>query len=210
MKRFSESLSDRFEVKSRFESQGTAAVGGDVDFVGQAEASRGDAADLNMEKLNLFGVALTTQEESELGREQDTARDKEHRRKFVADLIDVLCQVDDEHELRGLGGAQDLDQPKSLFHFDPYGQFEGGHASVLGSFDQQLTALQYEDRLKLRASIIIDTYAQQIQDIDASKLTLQEKDTYEKVTNLLNYLQNVKIVDAPVLLKIYNLHRCKM
>lgn len=163
-----------------------------------------------MEKLNLFGVALTAQEERELGHEQDTAREKEHRRKFVSDLIDVLYQVDNEHELQGMGGAQDLDQPKSLFHFDPYGQFEGKQSSALGSFDQQLTALKYEDRLKLRASIIIDTYSKQIEDIDASQLTLQEKETYEKVTNLLTYLQNVKIVDAPVLLKIYNLHRCKM
>lgn len=157
--RFSQNLSDRFEIRSRFETQGAATASDDVDFVGEAQAGRAATAEQNMEKLNLFGVALTAQEESELGDAQDTAKDKEHRRKFVSDLIDVLYQVDNEHELRGLGGAQDLDQPKSLFHFDPYGQFEGSDSSQFGSLDQQLTALKYEDRLKLRASIIIDTYA---------------------------------------------------
>lgn len=116
--RFSERLSDKFEIKARFDQQGTAASQ-DVDFVGDAEVS-GTASDSNMERLNLFGVALSAQEASELG-EKDTAQDKQHRRKFVADLLDVLHQVDNDHELQGLGGAQDLDQPKRLLHFDPYG-----------------------------------------------------------------------------------------
>lgn len=67
--RFGQSLSDRFDIKSRFDSQGVAADAGDVDFVGAAQAGRGAPTEQNMERLNLFGVALSAQEEGELGEE---------------------------------------------------------------------------------------------------------------------------------------------
>jgi hypothetical protein len=65
----------------------------------------------------------------------------------------------------------------------------------------------YEDEYKLRASIILDAYSQQMKAIDSSKLSFEDQDKFERVTNLLKFLKNIKIVDAPVLLKIYNLHR---
>tara|TARA_B110000285_G_scaffold210695_1_gene252747 strand:+ start:1790 stop:2065 length:276 start_codon:yes stop_codon:yes gene_type:complete len=71
----------------------------------------------------------------------------------------------------------------------------------------QFNSLVYEDEYKLRASIILDAYSQQMKSIDSSKLSFEDQDKFERVTNLLKFLKNIKIVDAPVLLKIYNLHR---
>jgi hypothetical protein len=89
-------------------------------------------------------------------------------------------------------------------HFDPYQDMENT------LIESQYTALRFEDSMKLRASIVMNAYSTQITDIDFSKLSYEEKERYERVVNLLKYLKDVKIVDAPVLLKIYNLHRCSL
>jgi len=78
------------------------------------------------------------------------------------------------------------------------------------AIDAQFTALKYEDRLKLRASLVLDAYKRQLEDINVSALSYQDKERYERVQNLLEYLESVKVVDAPVLLKIYNMYRCSL
>jgi hypothetical protein len=46
-----------------------------------------------------------------------------------------------------------------LVDFDIYSQFEGEEkVGPVGTTQQQVTALKYEDRLKLRASLILDAY----------------------------------------------------
>lgn len=55
-------------MKSRFAAKGAARVE-DIDFVGQAQSQTLGQSEVNMEQLNLFGVALTSQEESELAEE---------------------------------------------------------------------------------------------------------------------------------------------
>jgi len=71
----------------------------------------------------------------------------------------------------------------------------------------QFSALRYEDNAKLRASLVLDAYEKEIDNIDVESLTFEEKERFERVINLLEYLKGVKVVDAPVLLKIFNLHR---
>ena len=90
-------------------------------------------------------------------------------------------------------------------HFDPYADTEGvGKQSKL---EMQYTALKYEDNAKLRASLVLDAYQRDIDAIDAKGLSFEDQERLERVTNLLDYMKNVKVVDAPVLLKIFNLHR---
>lgn len=67
--------------------------------------------------------------------------------------------------------------------------------------------MKYEDNAKLRASLVLDAYEREIDNIDAEALTFEDKERLERVINLLDYLKSVKVVDAPVLLKIFNLHR---
>ena len=76
--------------------------------------------------------------------------------------------------------------------------------------ENQYTALRFEDSLKLRASIVLNAYSTQITSINFNKLSYEDKERYERVVNLLKYLKDVKIIDANVLLKIYNLHRCSL
>lgn len=103
--------------------------------MGQAQSQTLGQSEVNMEQLNLFGVALTSQEESELAEEQSTTREKEHRRRFVSDLLEVLHQVDNDHEMSGLGGIQDFEAPKSLYNFDPYGRLGDSEGDSLGAID---------------------------------------------------------------------------
>jgi len=99
---------------------------------------------------------------------------------------------------------QDFDTPKALVNYE----IDTDNPNFM--VDMQHTALRYEDRMKIRASIIIDAYATQLAEIDEDKLTSKDRELFERVVKLLNFLQDVKVVDAPVLLKIYDLHRCKL
>lgn len=58
----------------------------------------------------------------------------------------------------------------------------------------------------MRTSIIISTYEKQLADIDPETLGYQDKAAYTSVKNLLKYLKSVKVIDAPILLKIYKLY----
>lgn len=59
----------------------------------------------------------------------------------MSDLIEVLYQVDNDHEMSGLGGIQDFEASKSLYKFDPYSQIEDSLMGELGSLDSTLQAL---------------------------------------------------------------------
>ena len=153
----------------------------------------------NMQKLDLFGVPLDTLEGSE-----ETLKERNDKRRFVQDLLQVMDSLDTESDPDGVGLVQDFSKSKTFVHFDPYQDMESN------LLESQYTALRFEDSAKLRASIVMNAYSTQITDIDFEKLTYEEKERYERVVNLLQYLKNVKIIDAPVLLKIYNLHRCSL
>jgi len=74
----------------------------------------------------------------------------------------------------------------------------------------EYNSLKYQDNFKLRASLIISAYEKQTENIEYESLSYQDKERYERVVNLLSYLKNVKVIDAAVLLKIYNLFRCNV
>jgi len=78
----------------------------------------------------------------------------------VNDLISVIKEVDNQFEIENGGGMQDFDTPKSLVKYD----IDTDSATFME--DMQHTALKYEDRLKLRASIVVDAYSQQLSEID--------------------------------------------
>jgi len=115
----------------------------------------------------------------------------------------TLDELDQESDPQGVGLLQDFTKPKMFTHFDAFDL----DASVEAA---QFTGLKYDDSVKHRASIILDAYEQQILDIDPETLNFEDKKRYENVSGLLNALKSVKIVDAQVLLKIFNLHRCQL
>ena len=61
----------------------------------------------------------------------------------------------------------------------------------------------------MRASLILDAYEKQLQLIEYKDLNYAQKGRFDRVASLLQNLKDIKVVDAPVLLKVYNLHRCK-
>lgn len=157
-----------------------------------------------MEALNLFGVPIQVEQ-------QATSKEQAAKKKFVADLIDMLTDLDNLNEIEGVGLTQDFTTAKSLVSYDLSAQF-GEEAHKDGKSKPPVTdhrALVYEDSMRLRSSIIINAYQRQLDDIDYDSLTFQEQESYTRVKNLLTYLKNVKVIDAPVLLKIYRLYAQK-
>jgi len=53
--------------------------------------------------------------------------------------------------------VQDFEKPKHFLHFDPYAGSEAG-LSEHAAADADITALRYEDKFKLRASIVLSAY----------------------------------------------------
>lgn len=64
--------------------------------------------------------------------------------------------------------------------------------------------------MKLRASIVLDFYKEEVKKMKDENLTYADKERKEQVLNLIEYLSSIKIVDASVLLKLYNLYRFKI
>jgi len=66
----------------------------------------------------------------------------------------------------------------------------------------------------MRASLIVDAKLLQLSDLKdmAAKgtLTFTDKERLNQVESLLKRLNDIKIVDAPVLLKLYNLYRYQL
>ena len=58
----------------------------------------------------------------------------------------------------------------------------------------------YEDNIKMRASLVLDAYEKQLQQIDYQGLTYAQKARFDRVASLLQNLKSIKVVDAPVLL----------
>ena len=70
--------------------------------------------------------------------------------------------------------------------------------------------LKFEDELRLRASVVLDYYKEDIKTLKDENLTYVDKERKEQVLKLIDYIGNLKVVDAPVLLKLYDLYRYKM
>ena len=66
----------------------------------------------------------------------------------------------------------------------------------------------------MRASIVVDVKLGELSDLKemAAKGTLSftDKESLNQVDSLLRRLNDIKVVDAPVLLKLYNLYRYQL
>ena len=138
----------------------------------------------------------------DVGGDPQSLKERNNKRVYVQDLLNVMEQLDESADPDGVGLVQDFSKGKSFVHFDPYGE-----DSMMESY---YSALKYEDSTKLRASIVLEAYSKQVEGIEQDGLSFEDKERYERVIALLDYMRNIKIIDAPVLLKIYNLHRCSL
>ncbi|CDW75094.1 UNKNOWN [Stylonychia lemnae] len=138
---------------------------------------------MNMQNLNLFGVQIGDSEDSQ------NQMNKGETAKILQDLLDLTDQFDS-------GEMQDFSYRKSF----PYDQEEAAAYS----------ALKFEDELRLRASVVLDYYIQQVRQLKDEELSFTDKEKKDQVLKLITQLSNVKIVDAPVLMKIYDIYRLRL
>jgi hypothetical protein len=139
--RYSEKVSNLFEKTKLQKGKQTVE---DEDFIAMVEKPTAP----NMQKVDLFGVALDALEGSD-----ETLKDRNNKRKFVQELLQVMDSLDQESDPDGIGLAQDFSKGKTFMHFDPYTDMERN------IIEAQYTALQYEDSMKLRASIVLNAYS---------------------------------------------------
>lgn len=130
-------------------------------------------------------------------------REKTQKNRFVEEIIDLISEVDDAAQLEGMASVQDFSNS----------MVDG---AIVRDFDadQQVNsndyaALQYEDSIMMRNSVIIKAYEDQLSKVDAAKLSLQDKHHFDRATFLIGYLKNIKVIDAAVLLKIVKLYESK-
>ena len=74
------------------------------------------------------------------------------------------------------------------------------------------TYLKFEDSQKLRASVVLDFYRKEVEEglSDEGGLTFADKERKQQVLKLIEYLGSLKVIDAPVLMKLYQLYRLKL
>ena len=70
--------------------------------------------------------------------------------------------------------------------------------------------MKFEDQEKLRASVVLDFYRKEIESFSDDSLTFADKERKGQVIKLIDYLASVKVIDAPILLKLYDLYRYKL
>lgn len=166
----------------------------DVDYVNQEQE---DDSVTDVENLNLFGVPMPS---DDLG---TSTKDKSDKRRFVQELLEVMDALDPDNTLT------DFEKPKTFIQFDPYVDTPDG-LGAQSAIEQAAMSLRYEDNMKLRASLVLEAYQAQLNHIEPESLSYEDKERYHRVNNLLIYLKTVKVIDAPVLLKIYNMFRCSL
>ena len=70
--------------------------------------------------------------------------------------------------------------------------------------------LKYEDQSKLRASIVLDYYLNEVNSLKDEELSFADKERKQQVVQLIKNLTNIKIIDAPILMKLYDQYRMKI
>ena len=144
-----------------------------------------------MHALNLFGVPLDDTTGKDLFK--DVAGSNKETQRVLKDLIELT------EELNG-GSLSNFSMRKSFVYYDPYEP------------DQSVTYayLRFEDQEKLRASVVLDYYRKEIESMTDESLTFADKERKDQVLKLIDYLASVKVVDAPILMKLYDLYRYKL
>ena len=111
----------------------------------------------------------------------------------MKDLIDLT------EDLNG-NSLNNFSLRKSFVYYDPYEPDN----SVTYAY------LKFEDQEKLRASVVLDYYKNEIESISDDSLTFADKERKEQVLKLIQYLASIKVIDAPILIKLYDLYRFKL
>ncbi len=75
-------------------------IQGDIDFIGDAE----DTLPPDLEELNLFGVPLNELDGRE-GGDEESLKDRNLKREFVKELLEVLETLDAQKDADGIGLA---------------------------------------------------------------------------------------------------------
>lgn len=111
---------------------------------------------------------------------------------MIDGLVQNAMQID-----RG-GDFKDFKKRKAYATYDPY------------NTESQFAALRYESDIKLRASIVMESQHKVLDDIDYEGLNPRDRELHDQVNLLLNRLHDIKIIDAPILLKLYGLYRYRL
>ena len=144
---------------------------------------------MDMHSLNLFGVPL----EETASQFKDIAATSQETQKVLRELIELT-----EH----IGGSTitNFNVRKSFVYYDPYEPND----AVTYSY------LKFEDQEKLRASVVLDFYKKEIESLEDDSLLFADKERKQQVIKLIDYLGQLKVVDASVLLKLHELYRYKL
>jgi len=144
---------------------------------------------MDMHSLNLFGVPL----EETASQFKDIAATSQETQKVLRELIELT-----EH----IGGSTitNFNVRKSFVYYDPYEPND----AVTYSY------LKFEDQEKLRASVVLDFYKKEIESLEDDSLSFADKERKQQVIKLIDYLGQLKVVDASVLLKLHELYRYKL
>lgn len=70
--------------------------------------------------------------------------------------------------------------------------------------------LEREEEGKPNSSVILDLFYDKLNSMSETNLTENERETKEKLKELLDYMSRMRVVDAPVLSEIYELYRYKL
>jgi hypothetical protein len=57
---------------------------------------------------------------------------------------------------------------------------------------------------------VLDYYRQEISAMSDDSLSFADKEKKQQVVKLIEYLGSLKLIDAPVLMKLYELYRLKL
>ena len=147
----------------------------------------------DMQNLNLFGLPEDLLGQEDNRRDNQIDKHNAEIKRMVREMIQDSMNRDPEGNFKNFGAR------KSYSSYDVY------------SMESQYASLRYEDSVKLRASIVIDqqrTVLREIKHKDIERrLSHEDRDRLAQVQILLDRLGDIKIIDAPVLLKLYNLYR---
>jgi len=135
----------------------------------------------NVEELNLFGLDI-----------QQTAVERASQNDQVKKLIQNLV----EKAVESQSGNQ---ARKIMRYYDPFQE----------SSQVVEKSLRYEEGTSLKASLVLDHFRRQAQEIDPLSLNLKDRELREQVLFMCENLKLVKVIDPHVLSKIYNIHRYK-
>ena len=143
----------------------------------------------DMQSMNLFGAPAEVST-------RDRTADSVEMQRVISDLMATAAENDPS------GSYADFTERKAITMVDPY------------SDESQFASLKFEDSFKQRASIVIDVHKSTLAGLRKAgkkdKLDFADKERLVQVEELLTRLESVKIVDSPVLLKLYNLYRLQM